>query len=155
MGTEIERKFLVKDDRWRSQATAASDFRQGYLAGSEDALSVRVRIADGSMAWLTVKSASGGVERSEFEYEIPLADGEDLLALCGANVIKKRRHTVPWGGGSWMVDAFSGRHDGLVLAEIELPDASQPIDLPPWIGTEVTDDPRYANASLASPVHLE
>lgn len=149
MGTEIERKFLVKSDAWRALATASSVLRQGYLA-SGSAVSVRVRIRDSSSAQLTLKTGTTGLVRSEYEYEVPVADAEELLRLCAEAVVEKRRYLVPAGNHlAWEVDVFAGRHQGLVLAEIELHSEDQTIDLPEWLGDEVTGDPRYQNATLA------
>lgn len=151
MAVEIERKFLVADDRWQSLATSSSAIRQGYLSEG-GAASVRVRIVDDASAMLTIKSAPDREQgRLEFEYRIPVADAETLLALSARRVIAKRRHIVPAGatGLVWEVDVFEGRLAGLVLAEIELDDVRRAIALPGWIGREVTDDPRYYNEHLA------
>jgi adenylate cyclase len=149
MGTEIERKFLVRTDDWRRSANAGSAYRQGYLARSE-AASVRIRIIDRIGGRITIKSARSGLVRSEYEYETPLEDAEELLILCGANVLEKRRYLVPAGGLEWEVDVFSGRHEGLVLAEIELTAEDQEVDLPDWLGEEVTGNADYSNEALAA-----
>jgi len=148
MGLEIERKFLVVSDAWRAQATNSVALEQGYLARSSG-VSVRVRIHDGSSAFLTLKSGGQALTRAEYEYAIPVADARELMALCQPNVIVKRRHLVPAGDLTWEVDVFGGRHDGLVLAEIELDTPDRRIGLPDWIGAEVTGDERYYNAVLA------
>lgn len=147
MPREIERKFLVQDDGWRRSAAAGRAFVQGYLAETARAV-VRVRIDDRGAAWLTVKSAAPGLTRDEYEYPIPPADGERLIALCEA-VITKTRFEVVYGGWVWEVDVYSGESEGLVMAEIELPSVDAPHDLPPWVGPEVTGDPRYYASRLA------
>lgn len=148
MGREIERKFLVTGDGWREAAVAAVPMRQGYLA-SDPACSVRVRI-EGCEARLNIKSAELGVARLEFEYPIPVADAEQMLArLCTTPPVEKVRHRVPWGGHVWEVDVFEGANAGLVVAEIELSDPDEPFERPPWVGREVSDDPRYYNVTLA------
>lgn len=148
MGVEIERKFLVAGDGWRAAATRARRMQQGYVA-REGGVSVRLRIAEGR-ARLTIKGA-GGLVRPEFEYPVPLADAEEMLAaLCAGRRIAKTRHEVPHGGLVWEVDVFEGALAGLVVAEVEVPDTAHALDLPPWAGREVTEDPRYANAALAS-----
>ncbi len=145
MGTEIERKYLVNGDAWR---VADSQFySQGYL--NRDAnRTVRIRIA-GDEAWLTVKSITTNMTRAEFEYSIPLADAEQMLQLCETPLIEKRRHVIDYEGMSWEVDEFLGENEGLVVAEIELESETQPFQTPPWIGEEVTDDPRYFNSRLS------
>jgi adenylate cyclase len=148
MGVEIERKFLVASEAWRDEVASHSDIRQGYLAVT-GGNTVRVRIKDDA-AFLTVKSAGPAIRRQEFEYPIPLNDAEALLALRCGRLIEKRRHVVPHGALRFEVDVFSGDLAGLVIAEIELPDETTAFARPAWLGEEVTDDPRYANASLAT-----
>lgn len=147
MGIEIERKFIVTSDAWRELADAGKACRQGYLASGKNA-AVRVRIM-GQTAWLTVKGVRAGISRPEFEYEIPRSDAEALLVLCGDAVIEKRRHYSTFAGHLWEIDVFSGANAGLVLAEIELKSEDQPFECPPWLGPEVSTDPRYFNAALA------
>ncbi|MGB8843201.1 MAG: CYTH domain-containing protein [Aliidongia sp.] len=146
MPVEIERKFLVRDARWRGSA-AALPLRQGYLTAGPD-VSVRIRRAGGA-GFITVKSGVGLV-RAEYEYPIPPADADEMLdTLCARPLIEKHRHEVEFAGLVWVVDKFDGALAGLVLAEIELEHAAQEVPLPPWIGREVTGDPRYLNANLA------
>lgn len=148
MGVEIERRFLVSGEGWRRAATGMRRLHQGYLA-REDGVTVRLRTAGGA-ATLTIKGP-GGLVRPEFEYPVPAAEAEEMLAiLCAGRRIVKTRHDVPHGGLVWEVDVFEGPLAGLVIAEVELPGAGHPLDLPSWAGREVTDDPRYANAVLAS-----
>jgi adenylate cyclase len=148
MPKEIERKFLVNGDGWRAQAGGATRLRQAYLAAT-DAASVRIRILGGQSARLTVKSARPGMVRDEFEYRVPVADAEAMLGLCGGAPIEKIRHHIPFAGGELTVDEFLGQNAGLVVAEIELADADARLDLPDWIGREVTDERCFYNASLA------
>lgn len=148
MAIEIERKFLVKDDSWRARAESESRIRQGYLS-ADARLTVRVRVRD-DQACLTLKGATQGIARSEFEYGIPPADAEAMLAEFALGpLIDKRRYLVHEGGWLWEIDEFAGQNQGLVLAEIELPSADQAFSRPQWLGAEVSDDPRYFNASLA------
>lgn len=147
MGVEIERKFLVRDDAWRSDVTATKTLRQGYLSLDPEAV-VRVR-TDGHQGWLTIKGRSTGISRAEFEYPVPSADADALLALCGGRVVEKVRHLVPHGAHTWEVDVFSGANTGLIVAEIELSSDTEPFDRPGWLGEEVSGDRRYDNASLA------
>lgn len=147
MGIEIERKFLVTGDGWRRQASAQTRFSQGYLS-RDPARTVRVRVA-GKAAFLTIKGATRGATRAEFEYDVPLADAQALLAMCDGPVVEKIRHLCPHEGMTWEVDEFLGANAGLVVAEIELESESQPFDRPAWLGDEVTGDARYVNANLA------
>jgi CYTH domain-containing protein len=146
MATEIERKFLVEGTAWRRPGTG-SEFRQGYLSTVKER-TVRVRLA-GEEAFLTIKGITVGATRTEFEYEIPVADARVMLVeLCEQPIIEKTRYRFDWKGSTWEIDEFSGVNEGLVVAEVELQDADQEIALPEWIGREVTDDPRYFNANL-------
>lgn len=147
MGIEIERKFLVTGDGWRDAAEPGRRMRQGYLGRLEKA-SVRVRQADDA-AWLNIKGATLGIQRREYEYEIPLADAREMLdELCTGDLIEKVRHDVPYAGHVWEVDVFEGANAGLVVAEIELSAADEPFERPDWLGDEVSDDPRYYNVCL-------
>ncbi|MCR6673663.1 CYTH domain-containing protein [Devosia ginsengisoli] len=148
MGREIERKFLVVSDAWQPIATGSALLRQGYLSSNAKA-TVRVRSTDDERAVLTLKGAVEGISRAEYEYEIPIADARELLAMAEPHVVEKRRYLVPYGGLTWEVDVFLGRHEGLVLAEVELDDEAQAVALPDWVGAEVTQDDRYNNASLS------
>ncbi|WP_156841861.1 CYTH domain-containing protein [Novosphingobium aquimarinum] len=148
MGQEIERKFLVRGTGWRALADAGRSIRQAYLA--RGTAEIRVRILDDREARLTVKSGKPGLERQEFEYAIPLADAEAMLALRTGDVIAKRRHRLPAGNGlTWEIDVFGEAQHGFVLAEIELTDKHAAFAKPDWLGDEVTGDPRYSNAALA------
>ena len=148
MSREIERKFLVVSDAWQAAATSSLLLRQGYLSSNAKA-TVRVRSKDNGRAVLTLKGAAEGISRAEYEYEIPIEDARELLAMAQPHVIEKRRYLVPHGGLVWEVDVFLGRHSGLVIAEVELDSEDQAIALPDWIGAEVTHDDRYNNASLS------
>jgi adenylate cyclase len=147
MGIEIERKFLVQGDGWRQPADAQTRFSQGYLS-RDPARTVRVRLA-GQRAFLTVKGATRGATRAEFEYEIPVADAQALLAMCDGPIVEKIRHLCLFEGMTWEIDEFLGANAGLVVAEIELAAEGQVFARPPWLGLEVTGDGRYVNANLA------
>ncbi len=147
MGVEIERKFLVRDAAWRKEAVAESTIRQGYLS-VEPERTVRVRLAD-ERGFFTVKGLSRGQARAEYEYPIPAQDAQEMLdRLCLRPLIEKIRYRVPHGGLMWEVDVFFGDNEGLVVAEVELTEEGQAVDLPAWAGREVTEDRRYYNASL-------
>ena len=148
MPVEIERKFLVEGEAWRALG-APVVYRQGYLC-TDPERTVRVRIA-GARAFMTVKGASEGPSRAEFEYEIPRADAGVLLdRLCLRPLIEKERRKIEHAGLIWEVDEFFGENAGLVLAEVELSSPDQAFDPPAWAGVEVTGDFRYYNASLVA-----
>jgi adenylate cyclase len=147
MPYEIERKFLVRDDKWRASAGAPISIRQGYLTG-DGSVSLRVRIIERARATLTLKSAAGEIRRLEFEYPIPLTDGVVLLGLREGGLIEKLRYKLPWHGLFWEIDVFQGENLGLIVAEIELPHEDKAFEKPDWLGKEVTSDRRYSNASL-------
>lgn len=147
MGVEIERKFLLAHEGWRSEVEASFDIRQGYLSVDPTA-TVRVR-TKGDTAYLTVKGQAKGLARAEFEYAIPYADADEMLrTLCGTRLLEKRRHLVRCGGHLWEIDEFFGMQAGLVMAEVELRREDEAFVRPEWLGREVTDDPRYLNARL-------
>jgi CYTH domain-containing protein len=146
MGREIERKFLVMGEGWRKGAKR-SRLSQGYLL-AEKGKSARVRLEDGR-GTLTIKGPTRGAGRAEYEYAIPASDARELLrTLCEKPLIVKTRSRVRFGGLIWEIDEFSGDNEGLVVAEVELRRGNQKVALPPWVGKEVTRDPRYLNANL-------
>lgn len=146
MGVEIERKFLVHGTGWKKTAQGTR-YCQGYLSLNPER-TVRVRTV-GDKGYLTVKGKSSGIIRREFEYEISYADAVDMLdRLCIHPLIEKKRYRVKHKGFIWEVDEFFGENSGLIVAEIELDTELQVFSPPKWIGEEVSDDPRYYNASL-------
>ncbi len=158
MPYEIEKKFLVKNNTWKTKATGIL-FQQGYLFAEENKVA-RIRIA-GPQAWLTIKSKISAIKRLEFEYPIPLTDAQAMLQLCKKPIISKHRYTFPYAPPHsssatttpqhlyWEVDEFHAENKGLIIAEIEIPHENYTLQLPSWIGTEVSEDPRYLNANLA------
>jgi adenylate cyclase len=147
MGVEIERKFLVDVALWKP-VDAGIHFRQGYLSSHRERV-VRVRI-EGSEARLTIKGVTRGLTRAEFEYPIPMADARLLLAeLCERPLLDKHRYREIHHSRTWEIDVFHGANAGLIVAEVELRAEDEVIDLPPWVGAEVSHDPRYFNANLA------
>ena len=144
MGIECERKFLVTGLGYRSGVPHR--IRQAYLS-LDPGRTVRVRLTEAG-AFLTIKGPGLGV-RPEFDYQIPADDAEQMLrALCIRPAIEKTRYTVPVGPFIFEVDEFAGDNAGLTVAEIELTAHDQEFTRPEWLGMEVTDDPRYSNASL-------
>jgi adenylate cyclase len=148
MNIEIERKFLVRSDEWRKSAISRSDIRQAYL-DTNPKVSIRVRIRDNSQATLTLKSSPSALRRLELEYAVPTLEAEAMLPLRHGTIVEKTRHIIPCGELAWEVDEFSGANAGLVIAEIELPNEHHPVELPGWIGPEVTGQKQYYNGSLA------
>ncbi len=153
LGREIERKFLVQGDGWRT--AQGLRYRQGYLS-TEKARTVRVRLVESTAngegwGYLTIKGQSSGASRAEYEYEIPVQDARELLTdLCHQPLIEKVRYTLTEGDATWEVDEFLGVNAGLIMAEIELDSVEQTFARPPWLGREVTDDPRYYNSNLVA-----
>jgi CYTH domain-containing protein len=148
MGKEIERKFLLSGDAWRNLAEGVP-YRQGYLTTNKQR-TVRVRTV-GERGYLTIKGISVGNARAEYEYEIPTRDANEMLdALCERPIIEKDRYTISVGEVIWEVDEFKGINQGLIVAEVELSSEDQQVDLPDWVGEEVSGDPKYFNASLIS-----
>ena len=147
--TEIERKFLVRSDAFRSEATSSMEIRQGYLCKDPDK-TIRVRICD-TRAFLTIKSGKlrAGLAKFEWEREIELADAQELMKLCLPGAIEKTRYIIPCANGrKWEVDVFHGRLEGRVLAEIELGSEDEAFARPAWLGEEVTGMPQYYNANM-------
>ncbi|MBD2530989.1 CYTH domain-containing protein [Nostoc flagelliforme FACHB-838] len=146
MAKEIERKYLVLGDSWRGLAEG-SVYRQGYIA-TQDKVAVRIRVV-GKKSYLTIKGPSIKYSRLEFEYPIPVEDAQEMLeTLCERPFIEKVRYKIEWRGLIWEIDEFDGVNKGLILAEVELSDENQQIELPTWIGQEVSDDARYFNSNL-------
>ena len=148
MATEIEHKFLVANDDWRAFVTHSENYQQGYL-NSDETSSVRVRIA-GEKAWLNIKSATIGTQRLEFEYEIPVADAQQMIVtLCHKPLIEKTRYFIKQAPHTWEIDVFTGENQGLIVAEIELSAIGEAFHKPAWLGEEVTEDVRYYNNNLS------
>ena len=149
MNLEIERKFLLENDSWRTEVSGAYHIRQGYLH-RQPGLTIRVRIRD-DRAFLNLKQRRGhSATAREYEYEIPVSDAEDLLRACGSLTLEKTRHLIRRPDHLWEIDEFLGRHAGLIIAEVELESEEAPIDAPAWLGREVTGNPEYYNAHLVA-----
>jgi adenylate cyclase len=147
MPREIEHKFIVDTRLWKPRSPGVP-IEQGYLSAEKERV-VRVRIS-GERAALAIKGKTRGLTRDEFEYEIPLADARYILReLCLKPTLSKTRYRESIGGLSWEIDVFHDDNDGLVIAEVEVGDEAQAIDVPVWATREVSDDPRYFNSSLA------
>jgi CYTH domain-containing protein len=147
MAYEIERRFLVANEGWKSAATGSRHLRDGFIVRFGGG-KVRVRIEQ-DKGWLTVKGPQAGIRRVEYEYEIPGADAEEMLrTICDGPFIEKTRFLVPHAGLTWEVDVHEGALAGLVLAEVELDHEGQHLVLPAWVGREVTGDPAYRKAAL-------
>ncbi len=148
MAQEIERKFLLLNDQWRKQAKRHDYYRQGYLNDATQC-SIRVRIANND-AYLNIKSATLGIQRSEYEYKIPMRDANDMLSSFSLGpIIEKTRYFVDIGKHTWEIDVFEGDNKGLIVAEIELAHEDEVFEKPSWLGQEVSHEPRYYNVCLS------
>ena len=148
MGTEIERKFLVDPKgAWR-ESEKHLICKQGYIS-TKSTCSMRIRIM-GERGFLTMKTKREGIQRDEFEYEIPVADAQHMLDhYCDSSIVQKIRHYIRHAGMLWEIDEFKGDNEGLIMAEVELESIDQEITTPDWAIKEVSGDPRYFNAMLA------
>ena len=146
MGTEIERKFLLKGDAWRALAKG-THYRQGYLNSAKER-TVRIHTV-GDQAFLTIKGITVGNTRAEYEYPIPFDECNAMLdSLAEKPIIEKSRYKIAVGELTWEVDEFFGDNKGLIVAEVELTSEAQQFDKPAWVGDEVSGDPRYFNSNL-------
>lgn len=148
MAIEIERKYLVKENSFKSLAEPIL-YKQGYLSKISGETTIRIRLIS-KRAFITIKGSRNGISRKEFEYEIPFGDGEELFELCGDHVVEKLRYKIEIKDNIWEVDEYLGLNQGLIVAEIELKDENQEFIKPDWVGEEVSEDARYTNAYLAS-----
>ena len=146
MAFEIEHKYLVVNDSYRELATKKENIRQGYLNRNPDR-TVRIRVMD-DKGFLTVKGRNHGEHRLEFEYEIPLHDAEEILRLSEPGIVEKTRYYVPYDGMVWEVDEFHGSLNGVVVAEVEIPEVGTTYNKPSFIGQDITGDPKFYNSNL-------
>ena len=148
MGIEIERRFLVENEVWKSHVILSEDFSQAYLNSSVDEWATRVRIIDNKKSYITLKSSFNGLINHEFEYSIPLQDASELIKLSKYN-ITKTRYQLLINKKNWVVDVFDGSNSSLKIAEIELNSVSEEIQVPSWCDQEITGIKALSNASLA------
>jgi adenylate cyclase len=149
MGLEIERKFLVDHEKWRQVVKpAGTHYRQGYLL-NDDRRTIRVRVTD-EQGFITLKGATTGITRKEYEYKIPVEDGNELLDGFARSEIEKIRYRIDFAGKLWEVDEFLGDNEGLIMAEIELENETEEFEKPGWVTMEVSDDERYYNSYLST-----
>ena len=148
MGIEIERRFLVKSDEWKSKVILTQDIRQAYLNSSVDEWATRIRIINNNAAYITLKSSLNGLVNNEFEYSIPIKDAIELIKLSKYKIIKTR-YQLKINNKTWVVDLFDGSNFSLKIAEIELMSESEEIQVPSWCGKEITGLKLLSNASLA------
>ena len=146
MAIEIERKYLVINDSWKTDIQGIFSIKQGYL-NLEPESNVRVRVKD-DKGYLTIKGEPNNISRQEFEYEIPIEDAEKILTLCQSPIIEKVRYEILIEDHIWEIDEFSGKNQGLIIAEIELTSEEQAYEKPKWLGKEVSNNPDYYNLSL-------
>ncbi|GAB2690257.1 CYTH domain-containing protein [Mucilaginibacter koreensis] len=148
MGVEIERKFLVNAGQWQQlDKPVGTPFEQGYLV-SDAQRTVRVRATD-KHGYITIKGATQGFSRSEYEYEIPVTEARELIERLTQNSVKKVRYCIEYAGKTWEVDDFKDQNAGLLMAELELDSEDEKFELPPWVDAEVTGDKRYYNSYLS------
>lgn len=146
MAIEIERRYLVINDSWKTEIQGIFSIKQGYL-NLEPESNVRVRVKD-DKGYLTIKGEPNNISRQEFEYEIPIEDAEKILTLCQSPIIEKVRYEILIEDHIWEIDEFSGKNQGLIIAEIELTSEEQAYKKPEWLGIEVSNNPDYYNLSL-------
>lgn len=148
MAKEIERKFLVTNEVYKELAHEYQYIKQGYISTNKESI-IRIRIID-NKAVLTIKGATTGITRKEWEYPIPYEEAVEMLGtITQGSIIEKKRYYVNYCGHLWEIDEFMGGYTGLIVAEIELRTENEIFSLPPFIGEEVTGDPNYYNSSLA------
>ena len=147
MTVEIERRFLLADDSWRKAASEPLVLQQGYLSVEKER-TIRVRII-GSQAWLTLKGYISDMTRSEFEYEIPLAHAQVMMADMCPFKMEKYRYRVEFEGFVYEIDEYFGDNAPLIVAEIELPAEDTEFPKPSWLGKEITSDGKFTNAYLS------
>lgn len=148
MAEEIERKFLVRDERWRNEADGGTKLLQAYVAVMDDR-NVRIRLYEDGRAKLTMKAGRSGMTREEVEFAVPEHQAREMLSLAIGNVIEKVRYLVSYKGFVWEIDVYEGELAGLVVAEVEMNSEDDHPAIPPWVGHELTGDPAYSNQSLA------
>ena len=146
MGVEIEKKFLLKNEDWKTQCTKGVKIKQGYL-NSHTERTVRVRLSDGK-GKITIKGKTENITRKEFEYQIPYKEALSLIQLCETPIIEKTRFKIKQENLTWEIDQFGGENIGLIIAEVELESENQILTLPSWVGQEVSQDSKYYNSSL-------
>jgi len=146
MAKEIERKYLLKNNDWKTEVDQGTVLKQGYL-NTDPERTVRVRLV-GQKGMLTIKSKNVGITRNEFEYEIPYSDTLELLKLCEPPLIEKTRYKIHQDGLIWEIDIFAGENEGLAIAEVELTNENQTFHSPSWLGKEVSSEAKYYNSNL-------
>jgi len=146
MAYEIERKFLVDIEKLPKLENGFI-IKQAYMPTSNNTV-VRVRIKN-TKAFLTIKGENKGLVRSEYEYEIPLEDAEEMISnLCKKPIISKTRYEIKHENHIWEIDIFYEDNKGLIIAEVELESENEKVILPPWVKEEVTEEDKYYNSNL-------
>lgn len=146
MAKEIERKFII-DISQLGELKSGVEIKQGYISTTDNS-TVRIRLS-GDKAFLTLKGENTGTARSEFEYEIPVNDANEILAeLCSGPIIEKTRYLVEHSAHTWEVDIFRGDNEGLIIAEVEMQSENERVDIPAWVTKEVTCQAKYYNSNI-------
>ena len=148
MGLEIERRFIVKGNEWKSYTQNSQELKQGYLKTDKNGWTIRVRVADNKNATITLKHPKEMLTRYEFEYSIPINDAQTILEFSKYSIIKTR-YELNFQNILWIVDCFKDENFPLVLAEIELKTKNQIFKKPKWCGLEVSNSQELSNAALA------
>jgi adenylate cyclase len=147
MPTEIERKFLVASDGWKQSVIRSVRIRDGLIA-VYNGRKARVRTA-GDQATIALKGQRNGLGRSEFEYAIRISDAEEMLrTMCDDRILEKVRYYVPHAGLTWEIDVYDGILKGTVIAEVELDREDRVLELPEWVGKEITGNLRYSKFNM-------
>lgn len=152
---EIERKFHVISDSWKLlDPVEVINITQGYVTNTLDA-TTRIRTSitkHRHTSTLAIKiNNSRSISRDEYEFDVPYADGCELLEVCETK-LSKIRTVVMHDGDKWEIDTFTGDFTGFVMAEIELQSEDQPFCYPDWVGQELTLNPNFSNATIAGGV---
>lgn len=147
MSIEIERRFLLKNDSWRTQAGAPKVLQQGYFTVEKEC-AIRVRIV-GDDAWLTFKGYISDVSRSEYEYKIPHRDAVEMMRTMCPFKLEKHRYEIEHQGFVFEIDEYFGDNAPLVVVEIELPSEDTEFAKPDWLGEEITSNGKFTNAYLS------
>lgn len=148
MAKEIERKFLVENNGWKDFTVKGKFYRQGYIPTAKGA-TIRVRIIKEKKAYFTIKGPTHGLTRSEYEYKIPISDARQILHELCPHIVEKTRYKIREGSLVWEVDLYHGTNEGLITVEVELDSEAQQINVPSWVGKEVTTESKYSSSSLA------
>ncbi|PFG20476.1 CYTH domain-containing protein [Serinibacter salmoneus] len=167
---EFERRFLVTALAQELRDAPTLIVQSYYLADAGYALRVRVqasgvdlRVDEGTdaldalthiegevdLATVTVKGPAIGGTRYETEHVLDPGVAVEMIRRGGAPIVKTR-YSVWAGGDGWSVDVFGGLNAPLIIAECERSGPVTDLEIPAFCVTELTDDRRFSNESLAT-----